>query len=252
MTTRRISTILAVCLLAATFVRSASAQSSINVVPPQPLITTTGTADVEAVPDQAIVRIGIVRQGGTAREAQEDASKIAQAILKAIAALGVPAPRIQTSRLTITPVYAQQRPGNGGIIEAPRISAYNASNTLTVTLDNLALIGPVVDAGLDNSANQLEGVQFRLKNDGPVREQALKLAVAEAKGKAVAMAEALGVTLGPVQEVSESGTSVIPFEERGEATFAMAARVANPTPVSVGQLQVRGSVVLKFSIVSKN
>jgi uncharacterized protein YggE len=58
----------------------------------------------------------------------------------------------------------------------PRIAGYTASNNISVTLDNLSQIGPVVDAALDNGANQLDGVQFRLKNDGPVRDQALKLA----------------------------------------------------------------------------
>jgi len=241
--------VLSLSLLFAAFSASAFAQSSINVVPPTPVITVTGTARVEAVPDQAIVRIGIVRPGGTAKEAQDDANRIGQAILKAIGGLGVPANTIQTSRLTISPTYAQPRPGSS---EAPRITGYMASNSVTVTLDTLALIGPVVDAGLDNGANQLEGVQFRLKDDATVREKALRSAVAEARWKAGAMAEALSVTLGPVQELSESGSSVTPLGERNEAVFAMAARSSTPTPVSPGQIEVSASVVLKYAIVSKN
>ena len=236
-------------LLVIAFCSSSFAQSSINVVSPVPVITVTGNARVEAVPDEAIVRIGILRQGGTAKEAQDDASRIGQAMLKAIGALGVPAALIQTSRLLISPVYVQPRPGS---TEPPRIAGYTASNNVTVTLENLAQIGPVVDAGLDNGANQLEGVQFRLKDDGPVREQALTKAVAEARGKAAAMAAALSVTLGPVQELSESGSSVNPIGERNEAVFAMAARSSTPTPVSAGQIEVTASVVLKYAIVPKN
>jgi uncharacterized protein len=238
-----------ICLLGLTLCSLAFAQSTISVVPSIPVIIVSGSATVEATPDQAIVRIGIVHEGSTARAAQDDASRIGQAIVRAITALGVPAARIQTSRLSITPMYAQPKPGSS---DPPRIVGYSASNSVSVILDNLAQIGPVVDSGLENGANRLEGVQFRLKDDATIREQALKQAVAEARGKAAAMASAMSVTLGPVQELSETGSSVTPLGERNEAVFAMAARSSTPTPVSVGQIEVSASVTLKYAIVAKN
>ena len=236
-----------ICLLMTAFGEGAFAQSTNSVVPSTPFITVTGNATIEATPDQAIVRLGISQPGTTAKEAQENANRIGQAILKAIGALNVPAARIQTSRLTISPQYSQQRPGGN---EAPRITGYTANNSIAVTLDNLTLIGPVVDAGLASGANQLNGVQFQLKDDATAREQALKAAVSEARGKATAIAQALSVTLGPLQEASESGSYVTPLEERGEAVFAMAARAPTATPVSPGQIQVTAGVMLKYAITS--
>jgi uncharacterized protein YggE len=237
---------LALVLLA--YSNAAFAQSSSNPPASPGVITVTGNAQVAAIPDEALVRVGIVRQAGTAKEAQEEANRIAQAILKAIGTLGIPAQRIQTSRLTISLMYAQQRPGSN---ESPRITGYSASNSVSVTLDNLTQIGPVVDAALDNGANQLEGVQFRLKDDATIRELALKRAVAEAKGKAAAMAEALFVTLGPVIEITESGISILPREDYGGTIGALSARAATPTPVSPGQIEINATVVLKYAIVSK-
>jgi uncharacterized protein YggE len=246
MKTSLLTSTLVFTVLVAASSSAAVAQTSVNLVPSPPAIVVSGNAQVEATPDQAVVRIGIVHQSTSAKEAQDNASKIGQAIQKAIVALGVTANRIQTSRLTISPVYLQQRPGSN---EAPRITGYTAANSVSVTLENLAQIGPVVDAGLDNGANQLDGVQFKLKNDGPVREQALKLAVEEAKGKAAAIAAALGVALGPVLEVSESGVSVSPLEDRGNGGVALlSARAAVATPVSPGQLIVNAGVVLRYSI----
>src|SRR5689334_12177201 len=92
---------------AALFAGVAHAQTPINVVSPTPIITVTGDATVEVTPDQATVRIGIVHQGGNAKEAQDEASKITRDTLKAIGDLGVPSTRIQTSRLTINPNYVQ-------------------------------------------------------------------------------------------------------------------------------------------------
>lgn len=249
MKTTHIHRVLTLSLFAATFfVGVAHAQSSINVVPPMPILTATGNASVEVSPDEATVRIGILHLGGNAKEAQDEANKALRATLAAIAALGVPPQNVQTSRLTIGATYAQPRAGSN---EPPHITGYTASNVVAVTLEDLSLVGPVVDAGLDNGANQLEGVQFGLKNDGPAREQALRYAVAEAKGKAEAMAEALGVALGPVQEVTESGVSIGPLGTRSTESFAAVARAAAPTPVSAGQLEIRANVVLIYAIGSK-
>jgi uncharacterized protein len=218
-----------------------------NDAPPPPVIVVNGNAEVEAAPDEATVRLGIVRQAPTAQSAQEQANSVAQEILNALGKLGIPSQRIQTSRLTLSPVYAPQR---GDSREAPRIVAYSATNSVAIDLDKLNQIGPAIDAGLNAGANQVEGVQFRLKNDLPVRQQALKKAVTEAKQKADAIADALGVRLGPVMEVSESGVAIVPPTPM--AGFAMEARAMTaPTPVSPGQLEVRANVVVKFRIEPK-
>ena len=212
-----------------------------------PVIVVSGNAQIEADPDEATVRLGVVRQESSAQAAQEQANRAAQAILAEMTKLGIRPQRIQTSRLTLSPVYAPPRPESR---DAPRIASYIASNIVSVELENLAQVGPVIDAGLRAGANQLEGVQFRLKNDLPVRQQALKQAVAEAHGKAESMAEALGVRLNGVQEASESGTSVAPkFQSGGFA--ALAVREGTPTPVSPGQLEVSANVTVKYFITSR-
>jgi len=237
---------LALVVLLDAFCSTAFAQ--VNGIWPQPpdQIVVTGNAEVEAAPDIATVRLGVLHQSTSAKDAQDQANRTGLAILKAIGMLGVPSQQIQTSRLTIIPVYSQQRPNNN---DAPRIVGYSASNMITVTLENLSQIGPVVDAGLDNGANQLEGVAFGLKNDGPSREQALRLAVAEAQGKAAAMASALSVKLGTPLEVSESGVSIMPYDKSGEIQpRVFAAQAISPTPVSTGQLTIRASVTIRYRI----
>ena len=229
-------------VLLMSLVTSAFARQAREATPP--LLIANGNAQVEASPDEATVRLGIVAQQSTAQAVQEQVNRIAQAILAEMTKLGIPAARIRTSRLTVTPVYAPLRPESR---EGPRIVNYNASNQVAVEVTNLDQIGPVIDAGLRAGANNIEGVQFRLKNDLPMREQALKLAVGEARRKAEVMAEALGVILVSVHEVSESGFSILPKGE-AEGGFVMQVRAATPTPVSPGQLEVTANVTVKYVI----
>jgi uncharacterized protein YggE len=125
--------------------------------------------------------------------------------------------------------------------------AYNAQNVVSVRLEDLALVGQVIDAGLRAGANQLEGVQFGLRNELPSREKALKEAVGEARKKAEAIAEALNVRLAGVLEVSEGGVSVSKLD------LALAGRAqqesfASFTPVAPGELEVQANVTIRFLI----
>lgn len=214
--------------------------------PITPVITVVGNAEVEADPDKATVRLGVVRQATTAQLAQDQANTIAKEILAAVGRTGVTAQNIQTSRLVLSPVYAPRRPDSN---DPPRIVAYNASNAIAVDLQDLALVGPVIDAGLKAGANELQGVNFGIKDDLAARERAIRQAVMEGRRKAQVIAEAMGVKLLEVLEVSEGGVSIAPKAEmyRG-APMAMLAAADVSTPVSPGQMTVSASVTIRYRI----
>ena len=222
-------------------------QQPASAAPQPPMLVVGGDARILAVPDEATVRLGIVRQAPSAQAVQEQANTAAQEILSAVQKTGVPSNQIQTARLVLTPVYAPRSPDSR---DAPRIVAYNATNTISVRLDNLSIIGAVIDAGLKAGANQIEGVGFSLRNDLPSRQQALKQAVEEARAKAQVMADAARVNLGEVIEISEGGVNVVPRFEPAFASRAMAAS-APETPVSPGQIEVRASVTIRYRVSPK-
>jgi uncharacterized protein YggE len=209
------------------------------------VIIVTGESEVLAVPDEATVRMGVVRQAPTAQAAQDQANTAAAEIIAAVTRLGIPANDIQSSRITLTPIYADRNSESG---RPPRIAAYQASNIISVRLSDLGKIGPTIDVGLKASANEIQGVQFRLRNDLPVRQQALKQAVNEAQKKAQAIAEAASVTLGMPMEITENTVSMMP---RDMYTLSVrAAEMAAPpsTPVSPGQLEIRANVTIRYRI----
>jgi len=207
-----------------------------------PALTVSGSGQAEADPDQATVRLGITRQADRARAAQEAVNATAQKILAALARQGIEAKQIQTAQLTLFPLFAPQKPGEDS---QPRIVGYRASNVVSVRVEQLEKVGPVIDAGLEAGANQLEGVSFGLRNDLPAREQALREAVREARQKARTMAEALEVRLGEVLGVEEGGVSI------NQPVYAdrVALRGEAATPVSPGQITVHASVTIRYRIV---
>jgi uncharacterized protein YggE len=208
-----------------------------------PVLTVSGSGQARVAPDEATIRLGVLAQAPTAREAQERVNRIAGAILDAVRKLGIPAERIQTTGLNLGPQYAQGRTADQG----PRITGYQASNTVSILVDDLARVGPVIDAGLAAGANNLDGVEFGLRNDAAARAAALTDAVREARGKAEALAKALKVRLVEIVEVAEGNVAVSPppFRARG---MAIAAEAMTATPVSAGQVGVDATVTVRWRI----
>jgi uncharacterized protein len=214
-----------------------------------PSLVVAGRGDVRAAPDEAAVRLGVLAQAATAGAAQQQANQTVTALLRAVRGLGVRQEQIRTSELSLSPVYAPVRPqavAAGEEPQGPRIVGYQASNSVTVTLDKLDQVGAVVDAGLGAGANRLEGVAFGLRHDEAARQAALRDAAAQARGKAAALAAAMHVRLVEVLEVREEGTAVP--QPRFEAMRMSAGGAAVATPVSAGQLDVSASVTVRYRI----
>lgn len=208
-----------------------------------PVLRVRGSAEVRVAPDLAVVRLGVAEEARTAREAQSAVNNVGGAILDAVRGVGIEERNVQTVRLVLSPVYAPRGPGDR---EEPRIVGYRASNTLSVRVEDLGLVGQVIDAALDAGANQLEGVSFGLEDDQTVRQQALRQAIAEARGKADAMADALGVELDAIISVTEDNVFV--RQPVMETARVMALQGEPPTSVSPGEVSVSASVSIEYRI----
>jgi uncharacterized protein YggE len=209
-------------------------------------ITVTGNAEVRAEPDRAFATFGIENDGRTAQEAQSGANAVIQRVLESLRRLAVPARNVQTSGLTLHPVYEPQpSPTRDDRPRAPRIVAYRASNTLTVLVEDLKQVGPIIDAAMAGGANNITGVRFALADDLPQRLEALRAASAEARRKAEAIATALGVALGPLRSANESYVRILPMEESAYARMAPAAAA---TPVAAGQITIQATVNVVYDV----
>jgi uncharacterized protein YggE len=207
-------------------------------------LTVTGNGEASAAPDHAVVRLGASAQAEEAAAAQINVNEVMQKALGAIEKVGIAKKSVRTSGLTLTPIYS---PNKGDRSAEPRIVAYRAGNTIEVTVEDIKLVGKVIDAGLTAGANRLEGVSFGLKNDLPQRRAALTSAVEEARAKAQTMARALDISLGNVREVVEGGVHIF-RQERFAAARGMMAADAMQTPVEPGEVRVQASVTIHYDL----
>lgn len=205
---------------------------------PMPTISVTGTGEVSAAPDMAVITLGVEEQAEAAQEAMDRASAAAGAILARLEEMGVAARDVQTSDLSLDPVWSQPER------DAPReITGYAARNQVTVRVRDLDALGGILDAVLEDGANRFGGLGFSLEDPSEPMAAARAAAVRDAMSRAAQLAEAADVALGPVQSLSEQGGG------QPRPMMMEAARMASDSvPVAAGELTFRVTVSAVFRI----
>ena len=200
-------------------------------------VTVTGDATVPAQPDTAILDLAVVTQAPSASQAQAENATKSDRVVNALKTLLGPKAEIKTSGYSLQPqrVYKENQP--------PTITGYESRNTITVTISDLSKVGSVIDAATRAGANSVTNLQFTLRNDQPVRNQALAEATQEALSKARVIAQTLGGGVVRVVEVQESGAARPPIIYARQE-YSAAARTDATTPIEVGTLDIKSHVQL--------
>ena len=199
-------------------------------------IITNGMGRVEVPPTQAVVTVGVQIQRPTAAEASQDAARVTDQILVRVTQAGIRRQDIRTSGVTLHPVFTAPRDG------VPRITAYQATNTLAVTINELRLVGPVIDEALRAGANTISGPSFGLRAPSEATREVLTLAVREAREKAEVIARAAGLQIKGIERIVEEGVDV---QVRALERAVPSAPV--PTPIEPGTVSVVARVTIVFA-----
>ena len=203
-------------------------------------ISVPGVGRVTVQPDIATLRLGVLVVRPTAAGARESAAVTMTAVLEALGAKGVAKTDLRTALLSLSPV-TDYSPESG-----PRVTGYQAANSVAVTVRDLAQAGALIDAALAAGATSMDGLDFTVDDPSAAEEQARKLAMADAERRAETIAQAAGVKLGNVTAVSE-GTGGMPVPFPGPRAMAFKAEAAD-TPVEAGSHEIVISVNVAFAI----
>ena len=202
------------------------------------ILSVSGSGAVQSAPDQATVTLGVVTQGATAGDAQQENAAKAAAIRGALLALGVADKDIQTEDYNFRPEYSRDR--NERVI-----AGYTASNTIRVRVRDVAMVGDVVDAALANGANTVHSLDFSIRDTNALRQKALESAVKDAREKADAIARALGSRIIGVQRVTENTGMFQPRQSNLMMAKSMDA-AAESTPIDGGTMSLTADVHIDF------
>ncbi len=211
-----------------------------------PTIEVSGNGDVTASPDIAYLGFAIETHAPTAEAASSQNASLARKVVDALKARLAGKGRISTGGYSLSPEYATPEPGRPS--RKPEIVGYVARNSIKVETGELSILGALIDSAIAAGANQVNYLNFGLRNDGKARTEAIAEASKNAQAQAQALAASLGVKLGRVLKASVSPQfRPVPLQGMYAERAAMLS-VAPPTPVEAGQITVTATVSLTYEI----
>ena len=206
-------------------------------------LTLSSSGEARTSPDQASISLGVTTEGATAAVAMQRNRERMNAVVAAVRREGIAERDIQTSGLNLSPQYVHENN------KAPRVTGYQASNMVTLTVKDLARLGPVVDAVVGAGANQVHGINFGLQNVDAASDEARRTAVRNVQRKAELYAQATGMRIVRLVNLTEGGgyqpRPPVPMY-RSRAVMMEAADAA--TSVSPGEVEVRVDVTAVYEL----
>lgn len=207
-----------------------------------PIISVSGEGFVEVTPDRATISVGVITREKNPSDVQTANAKAATNVINSIVALGIERKKISTGNYNFNPVY--RHTDNGKRI----LEGYEAANSVTVIVDDLNLVGKVIDAALNHGANRVNNLTFGLRNRNIHQDEALRLAVLDAKRKAEVAAAALGKSIVGIRVVSIDSSHIdAPHNYKMARSMAMEDAAAE-TPIESGTLTCSARVHVEFEI----
>lgn len=203
-------------------------------------VTAVGTASVTVTPDRATFTVGVSAQDAQVKTAQEKAAAAMTQLLDALKALGVAAEDLQTQNYSVNPVYDYDAVSSSG---EQKLTGYIVSNSVVVTVRDLAKLPELLDASVAAGANQAYGISFESSQTAAAYDQALAAAAQDALRKAKLLAQAAGLEAGDVITLAEANDVYLSYS----AGKAMAMD-ATATPVEVGTLTVSANVRVEMAL----
>lgn len=202
--------------------------------------TTTGTGEVKAVPDTAMVSLGVTAHAATADEAKNQINEVTNKIVADLKNLGIEEKDIKTINFSINESPQEY------ITPSKLPKSFVGSQTIEVTAKTIELANKAIDVATRDGANALDPPSFVVNEEKrkELTKQARKKAIANAKEKARELASEAGIRLGNVvdiQENSEGGFRYADADKTMNTTEETATTQLNP-----GENTISVTVTLSF------
>lgn len=215
----------------------------------EPYIVVDGSASVDAVPDRATMRLGVVVEKPTAAEAAAEVAKSAASVIASLKDLGVETKDIRTYNLEIDPVVIDDRDPQTKAFVKRTLAGYKASTLLEVTIKDVAKAGPLASRVVETGANTFKGLSFGV-SDYEEREDGMRAkAVKNAMRRAELYASGANMKLGRLLALN-------PDPDRGNAadlptrkSEVSAAPVRIVIPVEPGVVTIGAHVSATWELV---
>ena len=199
-------------------------------------IRVTGRAQVSVPPDEATLTLRVEAVAATPTEALAEVAERARTLFALLDELDVPLAKRSTRGVSVAEAGEHDPQGRW------QHRGYRALEQLSVTVGDAETVGTLLGEAVARARAHVEGPFWTVAAGNPARNEALRLAAEDARRRAEAAAEGLGVRLGALVEAVE-GEAAHPIPR----TFGPLA-VADGPPIEAGEATIASAVTATFQV----
>ncbi len=208
-------------------------------IQPETTLTLMGRGSIEQPPDVAMINVGVQVEAKTAAEAMAQQATNMNGVFAAVKAAGIADRDMQTGNMSLNPVY--EYPNNA----RPRLTGYQASNSITIKVRKLDTLGKTLDAVVKGGGNAINGISFSVDQPDKFQNEARVEAVKDAAAKAELYAQAVGYKVKRIVTISEQEFYPQPPMP---VMMRMQDMAAEATPIAAGEVSLVQTVNVVFEL----
>jgi uncharacterized protein YggE len=232
----------AMTLLVATLLTTAVAATAVG-APALALAQTngihvSGQGSLEVEPDMGYVSMHVRREGSDPAELRREIDKVVRAILKLVRNLKIAESDVTTAALSINPRYRRRD-------SETVVDGVIATQTILITLRNLDLFGRLLNRSLAEGVNNVDPIRLDTSRRVELENQALEVAMKDAREEAARVALGLDLRLGQALNVQ-----VVSHSPRPQMALMEMRSAGNSATFNPGLIRVERNVQVTFAIDS--
>lgn len=198
-------------------------------------ISVSGTGTVQITPDIALVNFSITVENKDASMAMTMLSQKANAVLQSLSKIEVKKEDIQTTNISLYPVYSYDKDTGKQTLEGYRATeSFNVKGAINDA-------GKILSTVSANGVNEINGISFDVSNKDQLKLDAIKLAMKDARAKADASIDGTGYNINSIKTISIEASSPVPMYK------SFAGATENNLPIEGGTINVQVNVSVVFT-----
>lgn len=205
-------------------------------------VSVLGNAVLEVSPDEAEIRFSVITESSDVKTAQQNNANTANKVIENLKINGLSSKQIETINFNVEKIREWEK-------ERYVDKGYRVRNTIKVTTKDVENVGKLIDVAVNAGANDVEGLLFQLSKEAKQKttEELLAKASQDARTKAEALTNSLGVKLGKAVTITESNYDIAP---RYYDSYALKASVMEsaPTPIQPKNVDTSARISVVFEI----
>jgi uncharacterized protein YggE len=219
-----------------------------NPLPNKPHIYVEGSAEIEVIPDQMTITLGLSAENMDVAQAKRDVDDRSTQLITTLKSMDIASRDIATTALQVTPVY--------DYVEGKQVSrGSRVYRQVDITLRNLENYGQLMQALMDAKISNTVDTKLNISDEKMVSDQALIKALEDARNRATSLVESQKKKLGEIHSISEFELRreetyyLVPNRQvYGDASPVMAMRMEKSEPFEPGVIRAKAKVYVVYLI----